>query len=136
MRGPSVTGSDGGQGQGRPGSERTGSERTGSERTLTAVEPKSPTDVSRPTWTYVLRKTAREFSDDQCTDLAAALTYYAVLAVFPAAIAVLSLVGLVGQGPKTVDTLVQILDDVGASSATNTLEPTLTQLSKSQSSGI
>jgi membrane protein len=30
----------------------------------------------------VLRKTAREFSKDQCTDLAAALTYYAVLALF------------------------------------------------------
>ena len=53
--------------------------------------------------------------DDQCTDLAAALTYYAVLALFPAAIALLSLVGLVGQGPKTVDTLLQILRDVGAS---------------------
>ena len=41
-----------------------------------------------------------EFSDDQCTDLAAALTYYAVLALFPAVIALLSLLGLVGQGPR------------------------------------
>ncbi|HEY2880011.1 MAG TPA: YihY/virulence factor BrkB family protein [Nocardioides sp.] len=81
------------------------------------------------------RKTVREFSDDQCTDLAAALTYYAVLALFPFAIAILSLVSLVGQGPKTVDTLLQILRDVGASSAASTLQPTLTQLSHAQNSG-
>ncbi|MDO9719191.1 hypothetical protein Q7545_11390, partial [Glaesserella parasuis] len=59
------------------------------------AKPDSPTDLTKPSWTYVLRKTWREFSDDQCTDLAAALTYYAVLAMFPAAVAMLSLVGLV-----------------------------------------
>ncbi|MFC6045129.1 YihY/virulence factor BrkB family protein [Nocardioides hankookensis] len=83
-----------------------------------------------------MRKTVREFSDDQCTDLAAALTYYSVLALFPAAIAMLSLVGLVGEGPDTVDTVLQVLRDVGASSAADTLEPTLTQLSQSQDVGL
>ena len=58
----------------------------------------SPSDLTKPSWGYTARKTLREFSDDQCTDLAAALTYYSVLAMFPAAIAILSLVGLVGQG--------------------------------------
>ena len=76
--------------------------------------PDSPTDLSKRSWIYVLRKTAREFSKDQCTDLAAALTYYAVLALFPAAIALMSLVGLVGQGTESVDTVLQILHDVGA----------------------
>ena len=46
---------------------------------------------------YVLRKTLREFGEDQCTDLAAALTYYAVLAIAPALLAVVSLLGLVGR---------------------------------------
>ena len=73
--------------------------------------------------------------DDECTDLAAALTYYSVLALFPAAIALLSLVGLVGQQQQTVDTLLQILRDIGASSAADTLEPTLTQLAASQGAG-
>jgi membrane protein len=95
----------------------------------------SPTDLTKPSWKYVARKTVREFSDDQCTDLAAALTYYSVLALFPAAIALLSLVGLVSQGPQTVDTLVQVLRDMGASSAANTLEPTLTQLSRNTGAG-
>ena len=60
----------------------------------------SPTDLPTPSKKYVLRKTLREFSKDQCTDIAAALTYYAVLAMFPAVIALLSLVGLVGQGHR------------------------------------
>lgn len=98
-------------------------------------EPDSPTDLSKPSWRYVVRRTAREFGHDQCTDVAAALTYYAVLALFPAAIALLSLVGLVGQGPSTVDTLLQVLRQVGATGAASTLQPPLTQLSQSHSSG-
>jgi membrane protein len=98
--------------------------------------PDTPKDLTKPSWFYVLRKTAREFSEDQCTDLAAALTYYSILALFPAALAVLSLVGLVGDSAKTVDTLLQILRDVGASGAADTMEPTLKELSQSQSSGF
>lgn len=60
---------------------------------------------------YVARKTMREFSKDQCADLAAALTYYAVLALFPAVIAVLSLISVFGQGTKTVNTILGILSD-------------------------
>lgn len=98
--------------------------------------PDSPAEVSKPSWKYVARKTMREFSSDECTDLAAALTYYSVLALFPAAIAILSLVGLVGQGQQTVDTLTTILRQIGAGSAADTLEPTLLQLSKGSGSGF
>src|SRR6478609_6432065 len=61
------------------------------------VKPDSLRDLRRESWKYVARRTVREFSKDQCTDLAAALVYYSVLAIFPAAIALLSVVGLVGQ---------------------------------------
>ena len=47
-------------------------------------KPQSPTELTKSSWLYVLRSTARQFSRDQCTDLAAALTYYAVLSLFPA----------------------------------------------------
>jgi membrane protein len=93
------------------------------------IKPASPTELTKHSWTYVLRKTMREFSSDNCTDLAAALTYYAVLALFPAMIAILSLVGLFGRGQDTVDELTTILEDVGAGSAADTLEPTLQSLS-------
>ncbi len=100
------------------------------------AKPDSPDDLTKPAWTYVLRKTAREFSRDQCTDLAAALTYYAVLALFPAAIALLSLVGVVGQGPETVRTLMDVLRDIGASGVADTLEPTLTEMSNTPGLGL
>ena len=100
------------------------------------AKPDSLTDIKKPSWIYVARKTLREFLADQCTDLAAALTYYSVLALFPAAVALLSLVSVVGQAQSTVSTLLQILRDVGASSAANTLRPTLTQLANSRGGGI
>ncbi|HSU03424.1 MAG TPA: YihY/virulence factor BrkB family protein [Nocardioides sp.] len=100
------------------------------------AKPDSPGDLTKPSWTYVARKTLREFSDDQCTDLAAALTYYAVLSLFPAALAMLSLVGLVGQGPDTVTALLDVLRNVGAGGAADTLEPTLVELSKSSAAGL
>ena len=92
-------------------------------------KPDSPSDLTKRSWIYVLRKTAREFSRDECTDLAAALTYYAILALFPALIAMLSLVGIFGQGDSTVTSILTILRDVGAGSAADTLEPTLNELS-------
>ena len=99
-------------------------------------KPDSPADLTKHSWKYVLRKSFREFLDDKCTDLAAALTYYAVLAIFPAAIALMSVVGLVGQGTESVDTVLQILRDVGAGSVAGTLAPTLYELSASPGAGL
>lgn len=93
-------------------------------------KPDSPDDLTRASWIFVLRKTAREFTRDQCTDVAAALTYYAVLALFPAAIALLSLVGVVGQGQETVRTVTDILRDLGATGVADTLEPILAEMSQ------
>ncbi|MEI5674505.1 MULTISPECIES: YihY/virulence factor BrkB family protein [unclassified Nocardioides] len=96
----------------------------------------SPTDLDKRSWTYVAGKTVREFGDDQCTDLAAALTYYAVLALFPAAIALTSLLGLVGQGTKAVDEVLGILGDLGAGGIVDSIGPTLRELSASQGAGL
>jgi membrane protein len=95
-----------------------------------------PTDLDKCSWAYVARKTAREFSADQCTDLAAALTYYAVLALFPAAIALTSLLGLVGQGTEAVDQVLTILGNLGASGVADDIGPTLRELSSNQSAGL
>lgn len=84
-------------------------------------KPDSPTDLTKPSFFFVLRKVIREFSKDQCTDLAAALTYYAVLSLFPALLALVSLLGIFGQGQKTVDSVLQMVDDLGPSSAVDTL---------------
>lgn len=99
-------------------------------------KPDSPADLHKRSWFYVLRKTFREFSKDQCTDLAAALTYYSVLALFPAIVALVSLLGVFGQGQSTVDALLEIVDKLGPSSAVEELEPTIQRLSESQGAGI
>jgi membrane protein len=101
-----------------------------------SAKPDSPTEVTKPSWLYVARKTAGEFSKDECTDLAAALTYYAVLALFPALVALLSLLGVVGQSRRTVDTLLGIISDVGGSSVVDTLGPTLISLSQTPGAGL
>jgi membrane protein len=68
------------------------------------------------TWRGVLARAGKGFMEDNCSDLAASLTYYAVLAIFPAAIVVVALVNLVSQGDQTVQTIVDLLDDLGAGS--------------------
>jgi membrane protein len=66
------------------------------------------------TWRGVLWRSLNGFFDDECGDLAAALTYYAVLALFPVAIVVVALVNLVTDGATAVDTVIGILKDLGA----------------------
>jgi membrane protein len=66
-------------------------------------------DAPRRSPLFVAKRTWREFTDDGCTDLAAALTYYSVLALFPGLIALLSLVGLLGQGDESVNTIMDTL---------------------------
>ena len=63
---------------------------------------------------YVLRRTVREFQHDQCTDLAAALTYYAVLSLFPALLMMVSLLGVFGQGGRTTEAVMEIALGRGA----------------------
>lgn len=99
-------------------------------------KPRSPDDLKKPSWQYVARKTLREFFADQCTDLAAALTYYAVLAVAPALLVLVSLLGLTGDPATTVDKLLGIVNDVGPSGAADTVKPILDQLTTSSAAGI
>lgn len=63
----------------------------------TSGRPEQPTDLPRPAWGGVLKRTLREFNGDHLTDLAAALTYYGVLAIFPMLIVIVSLLGLLGN---------------------------------------
>jgi membrane protein len=96
----------------------------------------SPTELEGRSVRYVFRKAVRECLDDQCTDLAAALTYYAVLALFPAALAVTSLLGLFGQGSAAVDEVLGIVEDLGGTDIVDSVQPTIEQLAASQGAGL
>jgi membrane protein len=99
-------------------------------------KPDSPGALRPQTWRYVLRKTVREFQNDQCTDLAAGLTYYAVLAIFPAAIALVSLVGVVGQAQQSVQKVTDVLQPLVSPNTLNTIQPVLQHLAESQAAGF
>jgi membrane protein len=60
----------------------------------------------------VLKRTAVSFYDDQMTQHAAALTYYALMSLFPALLLGVSLLGLLGQYPQTYNSVVSYLGDV------------------------
>src|SRR3954447_14958530 len=74
---------------------------------------------ARPTFFATLKRTVKEFSEDNLTDWAAALTYYGVLALFPALLAMLSIIGLVTD-PRT---LTKALPAVVPGAAANTIAP-------------
>jgi membrane protein len=67
-----------------------------------------------------LKRTAAEFMEDNLTDWAAALTYYGLLALFPALIAMVSLIGLVGDPKSTTASLTEIITSIGPQSAAQT----------------
>ena len=85
-------------------------------------KPDSPADIERPGWRYTAKASVAEFQRDQCTDLAAALTYYSVLSVFPAILALVSLLGVFGQGEATTQAMLDILRDLGQSDIADQLE--------------
>src|SRR3954452_21959632 len=75
-------------------------------------KPDSPPDLSKPSWKYTARMAFAEFKRDECTDLAAALNYFAVLSVLPAFIVVASIVGVVGKPQSTADAVVKLLSEL------------------------
>jgi membrane protein len=89
-------------------------------------EDVAPDDIPAPGWKAILRRTVKEFSNDNLTDWAAALTYYAVLALFPALIVLVALLGIFGQYPQTTNDLIDILKKAGADPTTlDTLKNTI-----------
>ena len=99
-------------------------------------KPDSPAQLEKRSWKYVLGKTIREFTADQCMDAAAALTYYAVLALFPALIAIFSLLGVVGQGDATAQAVLGILEDVAPGDTADALRGPIEQLAQAPGAGL
>jgi membrane protein len=75
--------------------------------------------------TAVVRRSLRAFYDDQMTHHAAALTYYALMSLFPAVLLALSLLGLIGQYPETYNAIVDYLRDVAPASVVDPVDRSL-----------
>ncbi len=95
--------------------------------------PESPTDLSRRSLLPTLKRTISEFQEDNLTDWAAALTYYGVLAMFPALIVMVSLVGLFADPAQTTATVTAIVSELGPSSAVDTFTGPIESITSNQS---
>jgi membrane protein len=86
----------------------------------------------KPTTGGTLKRTLKEFSEDNLTDWAAALTYYAVLALFPALLAMLSLVGLLVDPARLTEALTAVIPGAAA----ETINPVIEQIAGRSAAGF
>jgi membrane protein len=80
-----------------------------------------------------LKRTLTEFQEDNLSDWAAALTYYGLLSLFPALIAMVSLIGIFGDPQTTTTKLTEIITEIGPSSGAETFEGPIKSITENQS---
>jgi membrane protein len=73
----------------------------------------------------VIKRTVISFYDDQMTQHAGAVTYYSMMSLFPAILLALSVLGLVGEYPRTYDAIVRYLSDVAPASVVRPIDESL-----------
>jgi membrane protein len=92
--------------------------------------PRHPTDLGARSWWGVLKRTVAEFRDDNLTDWAAALTYYAVLSIFPALIVLVSILGLAGD--SATNTVLDNINELGSGPAQDIVSGAIKEIARSQ----
>jgi membrane protein len=100
------------------------------------MAPDALTDLPRRSWFGTLKRVVSEFKDDNLTDWAAALTYYAVLSIFPAFIAMISILGLVVDPQTITRVITDIVAQLGPASAVDTFEGPIEQISSNRSTAL
>lgn len=101
-------------------------------------KPTDPTDIKPPNWKFVFKNAIREFGDDGLSDVAAGLTYYTVLSIFPAVIALVSILSLFGQSGDLIRNLITELQQQGAIpvDALDVIMPAIENLLQTPAPGI
>ncbi|MFJ6000139.1 YhjD/YihY/BrkB family envelope integrity protein [Streptomyces sp. NPDC092370] len=102
------------------------SEEPGPSPEVERAAPDTPGDLPRKSWGAVLKGSLREFKDDELTDRAAALTYYGVLALFPALLVLVSMLGLTGK--STTDKVLENVQKLAPGSARDIITRAVEQL--------
>lgn len=119
-----------------PGESTDQSERARPDEPVERTRPakgeaaESPTDMPARSWWGVLKRTVREYQDDKLSDWAAALTYYGVLSIFPALLALVSVLGLFGS--SATQPLLDNLTQLAPGPARDILTTILQQLQQNQ----
>ena len=92
--------------------------------------PDRPTQLKTRAWPAVLKRTLKEYKADNLPDLAAALTYYGVLAIFPMLIVLVSVLGLIGN--SVTQPLIDNLGKVAPGAAKQIFTSAITNIQKNQ----
>ena len=92
--------------------------------------PDKPGALDKGSWWQAIKRTVREFKEDNLTDWAAALTYYGILSIFPALLALVSILGLLGD--STTQSLIDNLGKVAPGPAKDIFTSAIENLQKSQ----
>lgn len=108
-------------------------EEAGPGPEVEAEAPDTPTRLPKRAWVAVLKGSVREFKDDELADRAAALTYYGVLALFPALLVLVSLLGVAGK--SATDEVLSNLQQLTPGSARDIINRAVEQLRDSAGTG-
>lgn len=114
-----MAGGDGGAGPGGSGAGRP---------------PKSPSELGRRSWWGVLTRTVAGFRQDNLSDWAAALTYYGILSIFPALLALVGILGLFGS--STTQPLIDNLNTLAPGPARQILTTFLRETQRNQGGAL
>ncbi|CAM5497122.1 YihY/virulence factor BrkB family protein OS=Streptomyces alboniger OX=132473 GN=CP975_10950 PE=4 SV=1 [Streptomyces alboniger] len=93
--------------------------------------PDEPTELPARSWWTVMRRTGKEFMDDELPDRAAALTYYGVLSLFPAMLVLVSVLGVIGK--SATDSVLDNLSKLAPGAVRDLLSDAVRQLEGSGS---
>jgi membrane protein len=96
--------------------------------------PDQPTDIPKDSWPTILKRTFKQFSEDQLTTWAAALTYFGVLSLFPMLLALVSVLGVIG--PSATQPLLDNLSTVAPGPAKDILTNVLNSLEQNQGGSL
>jgi membrane protein len=94
------------------------------ERSTAEDGPNGPTKLSPRSWWWAVKRTVSRFRAEELTDVAAALTYYGVLAIFPTLLVLVSILGLIGESATNpvLDNITDIAPGPAGEILTNAIE--------------
>ncbi len=99
-------------------------------------EPETPIQIEGRSWRLAVRRAARAFGVDECPDVAASLTFYAVLALIPAVMVAFSVVSLLGRGEETARVVVSVVGALAPDAPESAVGDVISRIAESRLSGI
>jgi membrane protein len=105
------------------------------EREEPSLDDPGPTDLSRRDWFAILRRAVKSFSRDNMSSIAAALAYYAFLAIPSAMLIAIGVFSLVA-GPGAISSVIDKLGTVAPAQTTSLVGSSLTRMTQHRGTGL